>query len=212
MRSSIAVLILLVFGVPASASLEIMPLDVLEDPLPSSNDFLAELTSLGLDRLVQGNVKITANGTLSFFAHASESAFTNTFSVGGFSFTEYSDISWDAAGTLINLTPISVTAGMLLSDAVLNAQFTTNGAGGLDAKPNEDGFGIFANEAGDGSTITGPYSRLYFGYDDNGAGPDDNHDDLIISVVFTPAAVPEPGAFIVWGGLALLGSLVSRRR
>jgi hypothetical protein len=199
---------------PASASLQIIPSSVLEDPIPSNNDFASKLGALGLDRIIQGNVQMTAPGTLSFYAHASESGFTNTFLVGGYSFTESSDIPWNAAGILINATPISVSAGMLLSDAALNARFTTTGNGGLNAPITHAGFGIFADETAGGSTITGPYTQLYFGYDDNGAGPDDNHDDLIVRAVFTPLAqvVPEPISLLVWSGLVATAVLATGRR
>jgi hypothetical protein len=214
MRLIAAYLTLLVFSGPAWASLQIIPSSVLEDPIPSNNDFASQLGALGLDRIIQGNVKITAPGTLSFYAHASESGFTNTFRVGTYSFTESPDIPWNPAGILINVTPISVSAGMLLSDAVLNARFTTTGSGGLNAPITHAGFGIFAEETPGGSTITAPYSQLYFGYDDNGAGPDDNHDDLIVRAVFTPLAqvVPEPISLFVWSGLLAAAVLVTGGR
>jgi hypothetical protein len=51
-------------------------------------------------------------------------------------------------------------------------------------------------------------------WDDPGAGPDDNHDDMIIRAVFTPAtSVPEPGALALFGlGLLESGSRAGRRR
>jgi hypothetical protein len=49
-------------------------------------------------------------------------------------------------------------------------------------------------------------------WDDSGAGPDDNHDDMIIRAVFTPAtSVPEPGTLAPFG-LGLLGIGLARRK
>jgi hypothetical protein len=219
MRSA-ALLMLLSFVSPASASLEIVPIGLLGDPIPGSNDFIANLTAQGFDRIVQGNVTINATGTLDFYAHAQESGFTNSFSVGGFSYTESPAInSWIEPGILISSAPIQVTAGMLLNNLLLSALFTTTGSGGLNAAITSDGFGIFAEETADGGTFIGPYTRLFFGYDDNGAGPDDDHDDLIVSVLFTPLAQaasvshnPEPSSLIVWGGLISATVLATRGR
>jgi hypothetical protein len=103
---------------------------------------------------------------------------------------------------------------MFLSDALLNARFTTTGIGGSNAPITHSGFGIFAEETAGGSTITAPYSQLYFGYDDNGAGPDDNHDDLIVRAVFTPQSpvVPEPISLFVWSGLLATAVLATGSR
>jgi hypothetical protein len=218
MRYLLVALSLLIFVAPVSASLQIVSPTLLQDPIPDNNDFkYTNLNPMGLYRIVLGDVKVNGNGVLNFVAYASESGFTNSFKVASYTFTENPDINpWYGPGYLINSSPIPVTDGMLLSDAALNARFTTTGSGGLDAAIKDDGFGIFV-----GQSIESSYTTLYFGYDDNGAGPDDNHDDLIVSVTFTPdsltgtSPVPEPISFLVWGGLAgvvgLVSSVVRRR-
>jgi hypothetical protein len=49
--------------------------------------------------------------------------------------------------------------------------------------------------------------------DDGGAGPDDNHDDMIIRLTVQPSdVVPEPGTFVLMG-LGLLGAgFIARRK
>ncbi len=52
---------------------------------------------------------------------------------------------------------------------------------------------------------------LYIVLDDGGAGPDDNHDDLVFRISATP--VPEPGTLLLMGlGVAAVGAGARRRR
>jgi hypothetical protein len=71
--------------------------------------------------------------------------------------------------------------------------FSTADGGGDAAGIGEVGFGIFIPEAfaNGGHYLTDVF---YLGYDDRGAGPDDNHDDYIVRVTVTPT--PEPGTWM----------------
>jgi hypothetical protein len=216
-----------VCSAPANASLQLSfgAGDVLASSVPASNDFRISLESaLGVSAggvmIVKSDVMATAKGTISFFAHASESGFINRFEIldqliGGSSpFTETTDLNpWQ--NPALPFATISVDIGDALSSLV---QFATNG--GVTpafARPGDFGFGIFLKSS---ATTLDNHTTLYFGYDDLGAGPDKDFDDLIIRAVFTPSPqnnieeVPEPASIAAWGLLAgcAIGALVIRRR
>lgn len=116
-------------------------------------------------------------------------------------------------------SPISIavtTADTFRSLGIGFRVFDNNGiADRKDALAGDGGFGVFYNLANFASTNS--FSQLLLGYDDNGAGPDDNHDDMIIRVVFTPrqqdvtAPVPEAASLATWGGLAAVAGVVATR-
>jgi hypothetical protein len=204
--------------------------------------YYAPANPYDIDRLFNGgaDVKVTAAGTISFYYHASESGFTNEFVVGG------TQVGSDLLGgtslfaELIGGTPsgttqidfqnpaglfigsIDVAAGAYLSTLGVGFRVAdTNGTSGtapVDALAGTPGFGVFYNKATYDANNLYNFSELFLGFDDNGAGPDDNHDDMIVRALFVPAAspvvvgsVPEATSAAMWVGLVGLAGWAARR-
>jgi hypothetical protein len=223
----LAIAVLAAIAQPSVASLNIINGANLTALPINGNDFNGNLDDF-VDQLYNNgaDVQATAAGTVQFYLHASESGFTNQFVKGtwngaGTSFTggtvfgTESENAWSNLGTAIGL-PIAVLAGDKFSTLGIGFHVQGTPSGSLDARAGTAGFGVFRLAAsGDNG-----YTRLFFGFDDNGAGVDDNHDDMIVSAVFTPdanplAVVPEPMSLAIWCGLAVtfgVSQMLVRRR
>ena len=195
------------FSATANASITLMGETISDATIPGSNDFKSDLEALGFDQLVYGDIKSTSRQKLTFFFHAAESGFENSFNLNGVDvFTEDNE-SWMAAGIEIGSVNVEIGDVIGLSGLDLIGFTAGGGSDGVDARLGEEAFGIFKNTSGSGSFL-GSDGRTYFGFDDNGSGPDDNHDDIIVSVAFS--SIPEPTSVLVWAGL--IGLCASRRR
>jgi PEP-CTERM motif len=166
------------------------------------NDFQADLINLGLTNASYGAaLSLDAPGTVTFYAFGSESLFDDSFVKNGtqlFAETDPTATYYGGApGTDgLNLGSFAYAAGSI-ADLLFHV-VTPHGPGTpIDAAVGDHGFSIFY-----GSNPTG---LLAFGFDDNGASPEDNHDDLVILARIT--AVPEPATWLLmiagFGFLAL---------
>ena len=206
--------LVLAFGSQASASMSITS-GLGQTAVPAANNYIGDLSALGYNQLFNGGADVTVNatGSIKFYYHGAESGFQETFVAPPLSFDETDGTgvdTWNGPGVLIGA--INVTAGQLFS--TLGIGFTSSGPGGGQA--GTPSFGVFIHDsqltAGvfNGNTST----TVYFGFDDDPIVDDDNHDDMIVSAVWSPDViqeVPEPASMAVWG-LGALGMMVARRR
>jgi len=167
------------------------------------NDFAAELIALGYTSFNQGGlVTVNSGGTISFTAYGSESANYNSFwiPVGVQRFAETDP----AVKTFYNTTFLTATATQAqINNALSTMRFVVdvdNTGGSQNAGVGTSGFGIFFNP--------NDLSTIMLAFDDNGANPEDNHDDLLIRVAFVPE--PATWAFMILGFAGL--GLARRRR
>lgn len=138
---------------------------------------------------------------LTFSYVASESGYANSFNaIGAGPLNEPAGGIQQCGPNLLNCSFASVSGTYSgLIDGLLS--FTSDlGTYGLGDKE----FGVFTQGG------VGAHSVFFLAFDDNGAGPDDNHDDFLIRV--NVAAVPVPAAgFLLIGALGGLAALRRRK-
>ena len=176
--------------------------------IPGNNDFQGTLAGapLNLTRVAAGtgtNITLNANSIITFYFLGSESGYSDTFkttnALPNFFTTETSSIENHFA------SPVFMGSDTFNLGSLINQVLFT---GGVSATVGDAGFGIFlgANDVSGLSTNT-----FYFGYDDGGAGPDNDYDDFIVKAVVSPA--PEPGTWATMLlGFAGIGIALRRRR
>ncbi|MCB1625681.1 MAG: hypothetical protein KDI32_13895, partial [Pseudomonadales bacterium] len=161
-------------------------------PIPTNNDFRAELGAAGITQFELGtSLSVTPGpaGAAEYFidveAFGSEAGYVNRFQMGGVSFTSPGNLAWERrfVGTgpggsgLMDFEFCALTISRCISNG-------TNDNTGMESLQSI------------GMWVSPDSNTAWLLWDDSGARQDDNHDDLIIRLTYR---VPEPAT------LGLLG-------
>ena len=174
------------------------------------NDFVGNLSAIGIDTYTLGaSLGVDAAGSLTYYYYGKEAGYENVFEAGALSYSSGVTPTWqNYFGAPIELGTMAVGPGLL--DFQFCA-YSGSSAQGCVTNAQNDGLDIHSFQS-IAFSITRNVAWLF--WDDSGAGPDDNHDDMLIKAVFTPAtSVPEPGTLTLFGlGLLGVGFLARRRQ
>jgi len=178
----------------------------------SNNEFRPSLATLGVTKYTLGGSLTTDSaGSVAFYYYGKEAGYQNIFTASGTNGSLIKDSGYSPTYTNNFGAPVAIGSVDVLS-GFLNFGFCSNSAPGQSV-------GCVNNQQNDwlnlGSlqsiafSVAGNVAWIF--WDDSGAGPDDNHDDMLIKAVFTPRSVPEPATLGLFG-LGLLGVWAGARR
>lgn len=166
----------------------------------ANNDFAGDLSanySYTLQSNDFGGISLTAPARITFYALASESGYTDTFSGYGVNGVE-SNFSFDASRVL--------GSAIVGAGGLTDLNFTSNL--GTSGGPGSAQFAIFLPTGFSGSTFNTDW--LVFGFDDT-VGGDADFDDFIIGAQISPIPEPQMWALII-AGFGLVGLQLRRGR
>jgi hypothetical protein len=184
------------------------PYDRTIDIVPSNN-FRHTLAGLGITEYTLGvSLGTSAAGSVTYYYYGKEAGYRNDFWAEDLSYSTGFNPTWqDRFSNPYEIGTVGVDGGLL--DFGFCAY--SSGTHLVDCLSNQqnDRRGLYSFQS-IAMSIIGNSAWLF--WDDSGAGPDDNHDDMIIRAVFTPATtVPEPGTLALFG-FGLLGLGFARRK
>jgi len=173
-----------------------------------SNDFKSIFAGLGVTTYTLGaSLGTDEAGTVTYYYYGKEAGYQNVFTAGALQYN-----SGFTPNTQNYFAAPKWIGSVCVDAGILNFGFCAYSSPGVSQ-------GCVTNAQNDvlnlGSlqsiaySVSGNVAWLF--WDDSGAGPDDNHDDMLIKAVFTPKAVPEPATLGLLG-LGLLGTWVGSKR
>jgi hypothetical protein len=179
-------------------------------PVAGNNYFVGALSGLGVGTYTLGTSLATDSaGSVAFFYYGKEAGYSNQFvAAGGASHTTGFSPLQDNFGSPFAFGPsVAVGAGVNLLDFQFCAFTAPLAIGSCVTNGANDSLRYEADQS-IAISIIGNSAWLF--WDDSGAGPDDNHDDMVVRAVFTPSQVPEPTTLGLLGA-GLLGAWFTMR-
>lgn len=185
-----------------------------------ANDFLVPLFG-GAPSLTgyygsQISAVLPVGTTITFDFFGAEAGFHNEFNFFG------SELFDHPGGTIIapNLaSPLATFSQLLTGAGLLPFSFDfNNDAGSVNNGTNPDdsahlaGPNFFASCAPFGPGNPTTCDTVYLFLDDGGAGPDDNHDDFLVTITASVPSIPEPSTLAILGSSLLAAGFAARRR
>jgi hypothetical protein len=174
-----------------------------------NNDFVDDLSGEGVTTYTLGaSLATDSAGLVEFFYYGKEAGYDNQFLANG------GAISYTTGSTPTMQNhfgaPIAIPGSMVVGGGLFNFQFCSITGGGCVTNTLNASL-FYSSPQSIAMSIQDYGNSAWLFWDDSGAGPDDNHDDMLIKAVFTPTQVPEPQTLGMLGA-GLLGVWFTTRR
>lgn len=173
--------------------------------ISSQNDFKSDLAGLGVtDYTFGASLALDSAASVTYYYYGKEAGYTNVFNAGWLLQPTGPSQYENYFGAPITIGTVQTGPGLL------DFRFCAFSPApqGCVTNAQNDGLGLGSWQSIGLSVVDSNTAWLF--WDDSGAGPDDNHDDMLIKAVVA-SSVPEPGTLTLFG-VSLLGLWFGARR